>query len=356
MNDNFDLANLALQSVCPSNCFEYDDKGMPSVMVKIPRMSWAELGVGTSTEPFPAFVNGTTVKNYITIGKYLSITHNGRAYSLPGRDPAHDIDYDEAFTACKSKGGKWHLPTRLEWMAVALWCLKNGKQPKGNTNWGVDHEKGIHEAIHSPDWSCGRTLTGTGPVSWRHNNELSGICDMNGNIYEWVAGMRLVYGELQVLSRDGTFDNCAEDTSLSVADDSPYWYAIDGTTGNLIRPNGSGTTANSIKLSWVDNHWRWTTGTIVKVANYGHSTFFATDTDSTISDAAKLKLIALGCIKPDTLTVDPGDEFWARNQEAERLPLAGGTWNDGARCGLFALNLYSPRSYRGWNVGFRSAL
>lgn len=353
---NFDLANIALQSVFPSNEIALDDKGMPSVMVKIPKMSWKELGVGESDDPFPAFVNGDKTKDFITVGKYQCVVQNGRAYSLPCRDPAHDINYDESFLAVKSKGGSWHMMTRFEWIAIALWCLKIGYQPKGNTYWGVDHEKGVKEAIHSPDAACGRTLTGTGPVSWAHNGELSGIFDMCGNVWEWTTGMRLVYGELQVLSRDGTFDNCAEDTSLSVAADSPYWWAVDGTNGNLIKPNGSGTTVNSIKLSWVDNHWRWTTGTIVKVTDHGYATFFSTDCDNTISAAAQLKLIALGCLKPAKLTEDPGDGFWARNQEAERLPIAGGDWSAEGWAGLFALLLHVPRSHRLWNVGFRSAL
>ena len=34
---NFDLSNLALQMVLPNNELIYDDKGMPSVMVKIPK-------------------------------------------------------------------------------------------------------------------------------------------------------------------------------------------------------------------------------------------------------------------------------------------------------------------------------
>ena len=53
---NFDLANLALKAVCPSNEMLYDDKGMPSIMVKIPKCTWADLGIGTSTETFPAFI------------------------------------------------------------------------------------------------------------------------------------------------------------------------------------------------------------------------------------------------------------------------------------------------------------
>lgn len=34
---NFDLAAMALKAVCPTNDILYDDKGLPSVMVKIPK-------------------------------------------------------------------------------------------------------------------------------------------------------------------------------------------------------------------------------------------------------------------------------------------------------------------------------
>ena len=34
---NFDLANLALGAVCPGNEILYDDKGMPSIMVRYQR-------------------------------------------------------------------------------------------------------------------------------------------------------------------------------------------------------------------------------------------------------------------------------------------------------------------------------
>ena len=35
---NFDLSNLALKAVCPNNEILYDDKGLPSIMVKIPKI------------------------------------------------------------------------------------------------------------------------------------------------------------------------------------------------------------------------------------------------------------------------------------------------------------------------------
>ena len=37
---NFDMAELALKSVCPNNAMKYDDKEMPSIMVFIPKFQY----------------------------------------------------------------------------------------------------------------------------------------------------------------------------------------------------------------------------------------------------------------------------------------------------------------------------
>ena len=84
---NFDLSNLALSAVCPGNEILYDDKGMPSIMVKIPKQTYKQLGLGESEAVHPAFiVNGQEV-DAIWISKYQNIVDNGRAYSLPAQDP-----------------------------------------------------------------------------------------------------------------------------------------------------------------------------------------------------------------------------------------------------------------------------
>ena len=103
---NFDLSNLALKAVCPNNEILYDDKGLPSVMVKIPKMSYAQLGLGSSNAAHPAFiVNGQEV-DAIYISKYQNIVQNGRAYSLPGQDPKAVITFDTALKACTDKGDR----------------------------------------------------------------------------------------------------------------------------------------------------------------------------------------------------------------------------------------------------------
>ena len=67
---NFDLSEFALKCVCPNNEILYDDKGMPSVMVYIPKFNISDVITGGANSVHPAFiVNGTEVDG-IYISKY----------------------------------------------------------------------------------------------------------------------------------------------------------------------------------------------------------------------------------------------------------------------------------------------
>jgi len=357
---NFDIANLALKSVCPSNEMLCDDKGMPSVMCKIPKMTWAELGLGDSTEVFPAFkVHGQEI-DALYISKYQNIKNNSRGYSLPGEDPGTAITLAGAQTHSTNKGDGWHCITRLEWMAIALWCLKNGHLPKGNNNYGKDHTETLYKAIptYYSDGKICRVATGTGPLSWSHNGEADGIWDLNGNVYEWTAGVRTVFGELQVMTSDGvTFDNACADPECVDSSTSTLWRAIDGTTGELIVPNGTGTTANSLKADWVNSKWKWITGTQTgKDGTYHRCPIESIEVDTNVCEAAILKLQALGFYKSvETSGVYQGDYVYMDINAEERSFYCGGGWYYSSHAGVFFASGCDSRSHSGTSIGFRSA-
>ena len=354
MPANFDLTAMAIKAVCPNNEILYDDKNMPSVMVKIPKMTYAQLGLGSSTAVHPAFiVNGQEV-DAIYISKYQNIVVDGRAYSLPGEDPKANISKDTALKACTDKGAGWHLMTRAEWAMLALWCKNNGTQPKGNNNYGKDSSESNYKAIPmTKDGSnIAHVATGTGPLSWSHDGTPSGIWDLNGNVSEWVGGIRLVKGELQILA-----NNNGADADNSQAVSSAQWKAIDGTDGSLITPDGSGTTTNSIKLDYVSSAWKWISGTISSQSDSSRNCAFeSVSADAGLHADAVLLLQALGLLKYDnTSGAYNGDYFYANNGADERAFYCGGSWYGGADAGVFCCLGNYARSLTDASFGFRSA-
>ena len=167
--------------------------------------------------------------------------------------------------------------------------------------------------------------------------------------------MRLVKGELQVIPYNNAADpEC--DTSAA----STQWRAINAAATNyndlFIAPNGQGTTAGSVKLDFVSNHWQWAV-TITSQSDSSRNALFASTTALGLSDFTKKYMQAMALLPEDGATADDyaGDNFWGNNGADERLPLRGGNWNNGASAGVFALNLNCARSYVALDVGFRAA-
>ncbi|MZL17918.1 SUMF1/EgtB/PvdO family nonheme iron enzyme [Clostridium beijerinckii] len=347
------------------NTVLYDDQGNPSIMVVIPKFYLDDVITGAPHTVHPAFIVNGVEKPYIYISKYQNIVQNSRAYSLPGQDPATYVNFDQALSYCYAKGQGWHLMSRAEWAAIALWCKKNGFMPRGNNNYGCDtsasYEKGRETYYDSGAGKTGRVATGSGPASWSHDGTPDGIYDLNGNVWEWNSGMRLKNGEIQVIQ-----DNNAAILNSDHSDTSTLWKAIASADGSLV---ASGT-ANTLKFnSDVVGNSNQTGGRIGnpvldtirdKPAYTGGETneYYAelNRTFETLAAAsgvtAPTLLKALGIFPIDSSC--GGDMLYIRNY-GERIPMSGGNWNSGSGAGLFALNLLNSRTLSCNSVGFRAA-
>jgi hypothetical protein len=352
---NFDLTGMALKMFCPTNEVITDDKGMPGAYVQIRSQKLSDLLTNGDDSVHPAFLVGDKQVSKLCIGKFEGMAHNNRIYSLPGEDPKTSINLDTYETYCKSKGTGHHCITAAEWAFLALWCKKNGTQPKGNNNYGKDTTETEYVAFptYYSGTSIGRVATGTGPLTWSHNGQLDGIWDLNGNVWEWVSGLRLVYGELQVIPY-----NDAADIDNPTGKTSTLWKAVNaaatGWSDLFITPDGSGTTAGSVKLDYVTNHWQWAT-TITSKEDSSRGAAFASTTASGLSDFCKMYLQAMALLPEDGDTDYGGDYFHANNGNEERCAFRGGSWSNGGNAGVFRLDLNGGRSAAYDNLGGRPA-
>jgi hypothetical protein len=335
--------NVNIRLVDDANGISY-----PTFMWVQPKLTLNNLITGAAATTHPAFiVNGAEKENF-EFSLYQNVVINDRALSLPFKDPKHTINFDSSRTMVKNNGAGYHIPTWAEWAAIALWCKKNGFQPHGNNNNGKDVDYPLEYGTFSTVGSA-RTLTGSGPVSWNHNNKPFGIADLNGNILEWLGGLRFVYGEVQVLA-----DNNAADNNADQGADSTLWMAINAADSTLITPDGSGTTAGSCKFDYVSSAWKIRTTLSSKTDSNRSAPFQNTTCDTDISDAAALTLKVLGAVPADPEGYS-GDVFYLNNGQAERVAYRGGNYGTGSAAGLFNSHGHNARSTTTSNLGFRSA-
>lgn len=203
-----------------------------------------------------------------------------------------------------------------------------------------------------------RVATGTGPISWSHDKTMAGIWDLNGNVWEWQGGIRLVWGELQILA-----NNDAADPDNPQNATSTCWKAINAADGALVDPESKTTDSSAhvsgktVKLDYVNNKWTYSTSITNAKDESRSCAFYQATADSSIGDAAKVMLRALALLPDSDVTTDvyEGDYMWWNNGVAERCVYRGGSWSNGANAGVFSLLGNNSRGNASTYIGFRAA-
>lgn len=323
----FENLNISLP---PNNEIVVDDLGNPSVMVKIPKFKYSDVGLTGSGTHHAFIIDGKEVP-YIYISKYINIVKDGRAYSLPYQRPAANVSFDEAQQYCEAKGAGWHLMTNAEWAAIALWCKKHDCMPYGNNNGSYgDYYHTSDKGAPMPSGSYYYTATGSGPKDWFHNNDFSGIADLNGNVYEWVGGIRLNNGEINIIQNN----NAAKHVDQSAT--SPLWKAI-AQNGKLVAPGTSGAL-------------KYGADGITGSENGGTFKSLTAASGVTIPPLAK----ALALFPNDTADTYRDDYVWT-STDGEYMFCRGGYYHDYGSSGVFCFSADYDRSSSHDFIGFRSA-
>lgn len=358
---NYSLTEMAVKMHCPGNVVQLDDAGLPSILVYIPKFKLSDVLAGGDDSVHPAFiVNGKEIPGFY-YSKYQNVVYNGKAYSLPAEDPKTGVTFDAAREYCEAKGYGWHMSTAAEWAAIALLCKKNGFSPNGNNNYGKDASESEYKAIptnYGSNGSVNRVATGTGPLTWSHDQTMAGIWDLNGNAWERQGGIRLVWGELQILA-----NNNAADPDNPQNETSACWKAINAADGTLVEPECSVTdtgvkaSGNTVKLDYVNNKWTFSTGITTVIESNDYSTSFKDlSCDENIGEAAKILLRALVLLPDEEAESSEylSDVFYESNGKAECMFYRGGSYIHGGTAGVFAGSCVAIRNNANAGVGFRA--
>ena len=284
----------------------YTDKGQPCYFYRLPKYNLEDLPGWDSadgTGVHPAFIQNGVEKGYILIGMYQAAEIAGEAVSQPYMTPKVSINFDNARALCQAAGAGFDIMSVWDWSAIAMWCMANGFQPRGNSDYGRSHANKWETGrlvdgtldLGAPDAFGKATLTGSGPNHWRHDDSMFGIADLVGNVWEWNAGFKLVGGVAHIAPDNGIYtEEQYLDTGFSPA---------------------------------IANPW------------------------SNTSSAGAPAILKQALIVPSAAQSPVG--YGSSVVDGERLPLRGGYRAYGGDVGLGALNLSNERTNTRSSLGFR---
>lgn len=314
----------------------YTAKGQPCYMNIVEKYDLSTIDSALSGT-HPAFIVGGVEKDVLYIGTYEGSVSNGELVSQPNKTPFIWNLMSTNRANARACGNGFHMMTNAEWSAVALKSWKENTQPLGNSYYGRSAENAALMG-RRPDGKpagtandAGYVYTGSGPAQWRHNQKYNGISDLAGNVQTIVEGIRYVGNELQVIP-----NNNAALLSIDLTNASTEWKAINAITGEFMAPDGTGTTANSVRVGGTGFNADYS----IKTANDASIFRELTQGSTTkpISEAA-LKVLKTLLVYPLSPTGDFGSDVFrlpSINSQNIVYPTRGFYFTGGTGAGIFA--------------------
>ena len=311
-----------------NNVMIFDERGIPSIMCRFERPK-------DTAEVLAMFRIGGRVVDAIYISKYENVVIDGKAYSLPMADPTVNINFDEAVAACKAKGEGWHLMTAVEWEYLLNQSREKDTMPHGNTNYGRDNYHDLECGIYAND-DGDKTATGSGPATWNHDHTIYGVSDLNGNVWEWLAGLRIKDGIIEYIP-----DNNAALAGCDLSRDSKEWQQIKTGRGTVRANVEGGDIAITDTVAGEDY-----------TPDYGGTRIKNLEIDLQEIPQA---LRDLGIVPENRAESEKETYVYFDATEGEYMPFRGSGCSDTSVSGPSAIGLLDVRSYSGVIIGFRSA-
>jgi hypothetical protein len=311
-----------------------------------------------------AFYNAGSIRQGVFVDKYQCSNNGGIASSIRNGNPLSSASdhnpfsgltgsppniYAGAITAAKTRGSRFFCNTRFIGAALALlanahasastnttycaWYMVNANYPKGNNNNALGDSNDAAIAYVSDGYSnAGKTGSANFPARTAHNGQLSGVMDLNGNMWEINLGLTSNGTNYYLLKTSVDVATIASGTTLA----TDAW----GSTGLAAMYDNLGATSESLLASETLKSF----GAAAPVlSNATSGTAWAT----------------AGAGIPLATGVGGSNQFgndglWDYRPN-ELCVISGGDWSHGGLAGVWTLSLLSVRGNSAYSIGFRAA-
>lgn len=338
----------------------YSPKGQPNYVFIVPRFNLEDIDKRLGNGPHPAFIINNHLIDAFFYSCYAASLHDGELVSQPNQIPACNFDLLQFQLLAKQSGKGCHVSSNAEWCAISALTNQHNGIVQGNTDYGRNYYS-HNEFTPRIDGLATGDLHGTPTTrtnaqweNWHHNNQLTGISDLVGNLWEWQTGVRLHAGEIQVIPNN--------DAAINLECSSTNWRAINMTTGEYIPINHS----TSAKYDSPNSKTDGNAGTPIisqNILNFNgepsdssypagllDSPFRLLDRASQEQIPTLLKVLGLAPYKVKLTD----DQIYLRNY-GKRALMRGGAWYSRTSAGIDSLCLSHTEHHKSTTVGARTA-